>query len=67
MACDRAVEMARLAEDAFPALGVNVEDMSSGLHSTPVEVTANPTYVLDGQVIHLGNPSQGGLFGRLTK
>ena len=67
VACDRALEMARLADDAFPLLDVNVVEMSSGLDSRPVEVTAAPTYVLDGQVIHLGNPSQGWLFDRLSK
>ena len=64
--CERAVEVAQWAEDTFPELDVRVVDVSNSGAKMPPGVSGTSTYVLDGEVIHLGNPAHEWLYNRLS-
>ena len=53
--CEFARELAAEAGRAYPALRVQVLDLSQ-VADPPDTVFATPTYLLDGKVISLGNP-----------
>ncbi len=55
--CNRAFEIAEEVAQMYPALSVEVIDISETQRSVPEAVFAVPTYVLDGKVVSLGNPS----------
>jgi len=55
--CDEAVRLARVASRLFPRLLVEVVDLDQS-PSEVAEVFAVPTYVLNGRVCFLGNPSE---------
>ena len=58
--CAGSATARRIAADvarAAPDLAVQVIDVHAESARVPVAVVAVPTYVLDGQLIHLGNPS----------
>ena len=58
--CAASATARRIADDvarAAPALAVRVVDIDAEPTSVPATVVAVPTYVLDGRLIHLGNPS----------
>ncbi len=57
-------QAARTAE-AFPAVRVRVLELDDGIE-LPDNVFATPTYLLEGQVLSLGNPDEEELFTRLT-
>lgn len=40
----------------FPAVRIELRDLSDGRR--PSSVFATPTYVLDGQTVYLGNPTE---------
>jgi hypothetical protein len=66
--CDNCVDALCLAEEAaarFPGVVVRVIDLDRAGAPPPEGVVAVPTYVLDGQVVSLGNPYPEELFARL--
>ena len=69
-ACAAARRIAADVAYAAPDLVVRVIDIHAEPASVPASVVAVPTYVLDGRLIHLGNPSpawRGDLLSRLKK
>jgi len=65
-ACLRARRLADEARAAFPALRVDVVNLSDPVSVLPAEVFATPTFVLDGEVLSLGNPRPAMLLRRLA-
>lgn len=55
-ACERALSLAGDMRDRFPALEVEVVDLSKRGANRPDYVFAVPTYILDGRMLSLGNP-----------
>ena len=55
--CQRSFELAERARGAFPEMQVEVIDMLSTTGIYRRQVAATPTYILDGEIISLGNPS----------
>ena len=55
--CQRSFELAERARGAFPEMQVEVVDMRSTEGVYRSQVAATPTYILDGEIISLGNPS----------
>ncbi|MCH8051587.1 MAG: thioredoxin family protein [Chloroflexi bacterium] len=55
--CQRSFELAERARGAFPEMQVEIVDIGSTDGVYRSKVTATPTYILDGEIISLGNPS----------
>ncbi len=55
--CERARELADQVARHYPKLAVDVVDISDTDREVPEAVFAVPTYVFNGAVISLGNPS----------
>lgn len=55
--CDEAREIAAQIAAAYPPLSVQVIDLNGADVDKPDEVFATPTYMLNGRVVSLGNPS----------
>ncbi|GBC76884.1 hypothetical protein HRbin08_00352 [bacterium HR08] len=64
--CEEARRLARLADSLFPTLTVHVIDLDES-SADGVDVFAVPTYVLNGRVCFLGNPSEEELWERLGR
>ena len=58
LSCGRALELAEEVTRLYPRLMVEVVDISQTERVLPDSVFAVPTYILDGRVVSLGNPSQ---------
>lgn len=56
--CGRAFELASQVSQRYPGFAVEVVDISDTEKTLPDAVFAVPTYVLDGAVVSLGNPSE---------
>jgi Thioredoxin domain len=68
--CFGCVEARRLAEAAarrFPGCAVRVIDLEREPRARPEGIVAVPTYLLDGEVLFLGNPRSADLFRRLEQ
>jgi hypothetical protein len=67
--CTESVSLAAEAAQRFPVVAVRVIDLDQprGHGRLPDQLVAVPTYVLDGQVISLGNPYPEELFARLSE
>ena len=65
--CSEARRLAAAAERRFPRLRVRVVDLDREPAARPEQLVAVPTYMLDGQVIALGNPRQRDLFRDLER
>jgi len=63
--CGEAVRLAEEAAARYPNVGVRVIDLDQDGSPPPDPIVAVPTYLLDGQVISLGNPYPEELFARL--
>ena len=63
--CAEALRLAEAAARQFPGLAVRVIDLEREPNARPNGLVAVPTYLLDGQVVALGNPRQQDLFQRL--
>ena len=61
--CDRAWELADAMARLYPGISVDVVDISDSAREVPDAIFAVPTYMLNGTVISLGNPS----YEELTK
>lgn len=55
--CQRSFELAERARGAFPEMQVDIVDICSTDGVYRNKVAATPTYILDGEIISLGNPS----------
>ena len=55
--CQRSFELAERARGAFPEMQVEIVDIGSTDGVYRSQVAATPTYILDGEIIALGNPS----------
>jgi len=55
--CQRARRLAVDAARRFPALEVGIVDIGAHGADLPDDVFAVPTYILNGRVISLGNPT----------
>ncbi len=64
--CDTARELAVYAREALPELKVEIVELD-GEQTVPAGVVATPTYLLDGQVIYLGNPSPSQLIQKIME
>ena len=63
--CDEARTLAEQAAARYPNVVVQVIDIDLNGSPPPDPVVAVPTYVLNGQVVSLGNPYPEELFARL--
>lgn len=57
LGCRRALSLAAEVSGRFPQVPVRVVDVSSGGGEYRNQVTATPTFVLNGATFSLGNPS----------
>jgi hypothetical protein len=64
--CRRAAALADRARRRFPALRVEVVNLSEPDIEPPHEVFAVPTYLLDREILSLGNPRPAELMQRLA-
>ena len=64
--CRRAVALAEQVRARFPALQVEVVNLSEQPIEPPDAVFAVPTFLLDGKVLSLGNPRPAELLQRLA-
>ena len=55
--CAYAAEIALLIQRDFPAVAVRLIDLANLQEAAPDNVFATPTYLLDGRLWSLGNPS----------
>ncbi len=58
--CKRAVKIAQEAGEAYPDIAVTIIDVAESDES-PSDVFAVPTFVLNGDVVSLGNPKRADL------
>ncbi|MDQ6673202.1 MAG: thioredoxin family protein [Chloroflexota bacterium] len=63
--CSEARRLAELAAVRYPCVTVQVVDLDAEQTPLPEFIVAVPTYVFEGRVIWLGNPSSGELLARL--
>lgn len=56
--CDHARELAELVQRRFPEAQVRVVDLSLADGDRPDAVFAVPTYMLNGELLCLGNPEK---------
>ena len=54
--CERAVEIAQEIDEAYPRMSVRILDVAEAPGGD--DVFAVPTFVLNGEVISLGNPDR---------
>jgi hypothetical protein len=64
--CQEALRIADLAR-GIPGLSVGVVTLDDGLQEVPANVFAVPTYLLDGQVVSLGNPARDAFLATLRR
>jgi len=55
--CDYAYEIAATIRDNYPDVELQIVDMGNPSEQIPENVFATPTYLLNGRVWSLGNPS----------
>jgi len=55
--CDYTYEIAATIQRKFPEVDLEIVDMANPSEQIPENVFATPTYLLNGQVWSLGNPS----------
>lgn len=64
--CRRAIALAEQARARFPALRVEILNLSEQRIEPPEAVFAVPTFLLDGEVLSLGNPRPANLMETLA-
>ncbi len=62
--CEESLRIANEVAPLFPNVTLNLVDVQE--NDVPEEVFAVPTYVLNGKVIYLGNPTREQLIEKLT-
>ena len=63
--CDYAKDLASEVQEIFPQLQVRILDLTRPNIRKPDSVFAVPTYILDGSMIWLGNPTKREFFEKL--
>lgn len=66
LVCEYAYEIAELIQRDFSAVQLRVIDIQNTAEIIPDSVFATPTYLLNGQVWQLGNPSPEQVSEKLT-
>lgn len=56
--CETSVDLASWVRKNFPGLSIKVIDIAHPTGKIPETVYAVPTYLLDGEIISLGNPAR---------
>lgn len=64
--CEYAYEVAEAIRDNFPQVDVQIVNLSKTTEAVPETVFATPTYLLNGRLWSLGNPSPQDVRSRLT-
>lgn len=64
--CEEAVLIAAEITQKFPQIITEIVNLEDPCVSKPDSVFAVPTYVLDGNLLSLGNPYREQLFARIT-
>ena len=64
--CDYAYEIADSIRAGFPAVGLRIINLSQSGQAIPDAVFATPTYLLNGRLWSLGNPSAQNIQERLS-
>jgi len=67
LGCRRALSLAAEIAGRFPQVPVRVVDLSSGGGEHRDQITATPTFVLNGATFSLGNPSSAELQRAITE
>lgn len=65
--CEYSYEVAAGIRRAFPQVTVEIIDLQETTHPIPEAVFATPTYLLNGQLWSLGNPSPQEVHQRLSR
>ena len=65
--CAEALRLAEATAREFPRCVVRVVDLEREPQARPEGLVAVPTYLLDGEVLFLGNPRQTDLFEHLQR
>ncbi len=65
--CDYAHETARFVQQHYPQVQVRLVDVAQPNEPVPECVFATPTYLLDGRVWSLGNPSSQQIHAALSR
>lgn len=65
--CEEAIRLATTISERFPTLNVKIVDLDQANSPQPDQVFAVPTYVLNGQILALGNPKEAELEDWLAK
>ncbi len=65
--CGEAVRLANMISERFSTLTVEIIDLDQTDSVRPDHVFAVPTYVLDGQILALGNPKEAQLEDWITR
>ena len=63
--CEESVRIASEMQAQYPEVAVAV--INAGIEEVPQEVFATPTWMLDGRVISLGNPTRENLHEKLNR
>lgn len=63
--CDRARKIAQLVDEEFPKVSVEIVDVSESQPQRH-DVFAVPTYILEDNVLSLGNPQESELRQQIT-
>lgn len=66
VACAYTYEVAATIRDEFPAIDLRIVDLAQTSEAIPDAVFATPTYLLDGRLWSLGNPSPDDVRERLS-
>src|SRR5690554_3032733 len=65
--CDYTHEVAAMIQRDFPEVDIQIIDLADPTKEIPEVVFATPTYLLNGQVWSLGNPSLDDVRTRLSR
>ncbi|MBI2845925.1 MAG: hypothetical protein HYX86_05205 [Chloroflexi bacterium] len=65
--CPQAITLGQQAKSHFPDLEVEILDLAQQGTQRPEQVVAVPTFLLNGEVISLGNPSALRLFQKIEE
>lgn len=66
LSCEYAYEIAGTIEEKFPAVDLRIINLSQTTEPIPDAVFATPTYLLNGRLWSLGNPSSADIQARLS-
>lgn len=67
MVCEYAYEVADAIRHDFPQVDLQIVNLSHSTTVIPESVFATPTYLLDGRLWSLGNPSPADVHSRLSE